>query len=105
MCFVIGFVIGVLAGWWYLKRQHQEQIDTLNDKLSRVEAELVEERRAHEAVKGQLSDTTAAPSLAKAKVTARKSSAKVTAKKPAAMVKRAATKSKGGGKAKPISGG
>ncbi len=63
---VIGFVIGVLAGWWYLKRQHQEQIDTLNDKLRRVEAELVEERRAHEAIKGQLSDTMAAPLLAPA---------------------------------------
>ena len=64
MWLVIGFVIGALAAWWYLKRQHEEQIGTLNDKSRRVETELAEERRAHGAIKGQLSDTTAAPSLA-----------------------------------------
>ena len=64
MWFVIGLVIGALAAWWYLKRQHEEQIGALNDKSRRVEAELAEERRAHEAIKGQLWDTTAAPSLA-----------------------------------------
>ena len=64
MWLVIGLVIGALAAWWYLKRQHEEQIGTLNDRLSRVEAELVEERRARKAIKGQLSDTTAVPSLA-----------------------------------------
>ena len=64
MWLVIGFVIGALAAWWYVKRQHEEQIDTLNDRLSRVEAELAEERRAREAIKGQLSDMTSATSLA-----------------------------------------
>lgn len=64
MWLVTGLVIGALAAWWYLKRQHEEQIGTLSDKSRRVETELAEERRAHKAIKGQLSDTTAAPSLA-----------------------------------------
>lgn len=53
---VIGFLIGLLVGWWYLTRQHRDKIDELTTARRRVEKDFEEEQGAHDATMRQLAN-------------------------------------------------